>query len=516
MASALRTARTPAAVANSAAIEIQSIDVRYGDFPALTDVSLSWRPGTINVVVGQNGAGKTTLARVLGGLQRPSQGVVLLGDEELEGGDVLTARSRGVEIVHQHFALPSSFTVAQALELFNGERRPVGVFSRRALRSSAEEQLAIGDLTLSPEVKVADLPVETQQALEITRALASKPTVLVLDEPTAVLAPQEVERLFERVRNLAAAGICVILVLHKLGEVFGIAETISVLREGRLIIQPTPAEQLDRRTVASAIVGDAVIPVVDAPSPPREERPLLELGGVAAHGSRHDHALEGIDLRIRPGEIVGIAGIEGNGQRNLVEAIVGVVPVQDGVMELDGVALDGVAIRRRRDLGLRTIPFERNTEGVSKSSALWENHAMLRHDGDRFFLSPRRAKQACADALDGWRVRYVNVEQRPSELSGGNIQKTVLAREVAGDVRCLIAAHPTRGLDLAATESVRQAITETAAGGAAVLLVSTDLDELFQLAHRVVVLCAGRVSGEFTAPWNRDAVGWAMTGGESE
>ncbi|KRB36636.1 ATP-binding cassette domain-containing protein [Microbacterium sp. Root180] len=499
-----------------AAIEARAVSVQYGAFQALSDVSLAWLPGTINVVVGQNGAGKTTLARVLGGLQHPSHGGVLIGGEELGSADVVAARSRGVEIVHQHFALPSSFTVAQALELFSAERRPGGVFTRRALRADATRQLAVGDLDLSPDAKVGDLPVETQQALEITRALASKPSVLVLDEPTAVLSPQAVERLFDRVRALARAGICVILVLHKLGEVFGVAETISVLREGRLILPPTPAESLDRRTVSSAIIGDAVVPVVDAPPPPKDQPALLRLCGVTASGSRHDHSIEEVDLEILPGEIVGIAGVEGNGQRNLVETIVGVVSVQSGALELDGVSLGGVGVRQRRAHGLRTIPFERNTEGASKSSTLWENHAMLRHSGDGFFFSPRRAKRACAAALDRWRVKYLNVDQRPSELSGGNVQKTILAREIAGDVRCLIAAHPTRGLDLAATESVRQAVTEAAADGTAVLLVSADLDELFQLSHRVVVLCAGRVSGEFTAPWDRDAVGWAMTGGEHE
>ncbi len=494
-------------------IDCAHVSVRFGDFTALDDVSIGWRPGSVNVVVGQNGAGKTTLARVLGGLQDASGGSVRLAGVPLTGGDVHEARRRGVELVHQHFALPATFTVAQALELFSSRPRRGGVFTRRRITEDATADLTAGGLDIAPDDLVGDLPVETLQALEVTRALASRPSVLVLDEPTAVLSPPAVRELFVRVRALAARGICVILVLHKLSEVFEVAETVSVLRGGRLVLSPTPVGEVDRRDLARLVVGSAMVQAAEPPARPADTTELMRLRGVSAAARGHDTALRDADLGLAKGEIVGVAGVEGNGQRSLVEALMGITPVDDGSIEMGGSDITGATVRARRDLGVRVIPFERNTEGVSKTSTLWENHAL---PGRRRGLRPSAARRECREELDRWDVHYRSVDQQAGELSGGNVQKTILARELSGTVRCLIAAHPTRGLDIAATEFVRGAINEAAAGGTAVLLISADLDELFHLSHRLVVMCGGRVVAEFEPPYAIDAVGWAMTAGDDQ
>lgn len=503
----------PAAAAPNAgqhAIACMNVSVRFGDFVALDDVTIGWDAGSVNVVVGQNGAGKTTLARVLGGLQYPSSGAVQVNGLHLPPADVHEARDRGVELVHQHFALPATFTVAQALELFSSRPRRGGVFTRKQIARAAREDLAGSGLDISPSTMVGDLPVETLQGLEVTRALASHPRVLVLDEPTAVLSPPAVKELFSRVRALAVEGICVILVLHKLSEVFEIAETVSVLRAGQLMLSPTPIGEVDRRDLAKLVVGNTQVQTTQRPERPTGGVPLIELSRISAQTRGHDAALVEAQLAIAAGEIVGVAGVEGNGQRSLVEALLGIAPTDSGTLTMSGRDITGASVKSRRAGGLRVIPFERNTEGVSRTSALWENHALL---GSRRGLRPRAARAACKSELDRWDVRYRSVEQQAGELSGGNVQKTILARELSGDVGCLVAAHPTRGLDIAATESVRSAITEAASGGTAVLLVSADLDELFQLSHRLVVMSGGRIVAEFEPPYDIEAVGWAMTAG---
>ncbi|GAA1610775.1 ABC transporter ATP-binding protein [Kribbella sancticallisti] len=495
-------------------LDCEDLAVRFGSFSALDGVSASWRGGAVNVVVGQNGAGKTTLARVVGGLQEPVAGRVRVDEAELPWGSVSGARQRGVELVHQHFSLPREFTVAQALELFSSAAGAAKLFSRRALRVRAAAALARTGVEVDPDAKIGSLPVESVQALEITRALVSQPRVLILDEPTAVLPPPGITALFERVRELADSGICLLLVLHKLSEVYEIADTVTVLRDGRLVLPPTDPGEVSRQDLAELIVGQAT-PDPPKVAPPPEGAPVvLRATALASRASGHDAAIDLPGLEIAAGEIVGIAGVEGNGQRSLVEALIGVAPLDDGQVWLDGVEITGASVRKRRSLGLRAIPFDRNVEGVSRSGSLWENHAVLRRSTDRWWLARRRQRQRCRNDLDRWNVRYRSEQQPAGDLSGGNVQKLILARELNEGVRFIVAAHPTRGLDLGAATAVRSAMATATGSGTAMLLVSADLDELFLLSHRIVVLCGGRPTGVFTAPFDRAAIGWAMTAGE--
>ncbi|GAA4308331.1 ABC transporter ATP-binding protein [Actinomadura luteofluorescens] len=499
-----------------APVTCQDVSVLFGDFRALDGVSGTFTPGKVHAIVGQNGAGKTTFARVLAGLVEPSGGTVQVGEHLLAGGNVAESRRQGVELVHQHFALPSDFTVAQALELFNDEHRPLGGFSRAGLHRRARTLLEDGGAAVAPDALIGRLPIETMQAVEIARALASAPRVLVLDEPTAVLPPPAMRGLFDRLRDLAVAGLCVIVVLHKLDEVFAVADTVTALRAGRLVLEPTPIGDLEPADVSRAIIGDASVKEVPAVAKPAPDAPVvLSTTRLTSRSGSHDAAATDVSLEVRAGEIVGIAGVEGNGQRSLVEALVGMAPLRGGTVSLAGSDISGASVRRRRDRGLRIIPFERNVEGVSLSSALWENHAAPRHAGDGLMLDPRALRERCREALDRWRVAYRTETQRAGDLSGGNVQKTVLAREITGDVRVLIAAHPTRGLDIAAAGDVRAALVDAAASGAAVLIVSADLEEMFEVCHRVLVMFAGRVVAEFDRPFDLDRVGGAMVRGEA-
>ncbi|MEZ5666080.1 MAG: ATP-binding cassette domain-containing protein [Alphaproteobacteria bacterium] len=511
------------------ALTCDDITVTYGDVVALSDVSLRFPAGMVHAVVGQNGAGKTTFARVAAGIVRPGKGRVTIGGRAVPAGDVRAARRAGVEIVHQSFALPPSFTVAEAMEF--GATAGAGIFSRRGLERRWRDHLRGLDVSVDLRRRVRDLPVETQQGVEIARALVADAQVLILDEPTAVLSPSGIEALFARVRALKARGVTVILILHKIREVLAIADTVTVLRGGRLVAGPVPCADVDADRLSELIIGsaaakdlseeDAEAVTGHAAKPAGHHgpshaaaRPALELRGCATAADAEGPALDGVSLTVGQGEIVGVAGVEGNGQRTLVRAIAALAGLSAGEVLLDGNDVTAQSLLQRRARGLRIIPFERNSEGLSLSSPLWENwsaRALLQ----RSLLapiSPARLRQACDRALQAWDVVFAGTGQRAGALSGGNAQKVILAREIDDDARVIIAAQPTRGLDVGATAFVWRALRAARDRGCGVLLVSSDLDELFDISDRVVVMLSGRVAGTFAPPYDVRAVGAAMTG----
>ena len=506
-----------------AALECRGISVSFGDLRALVDVSLSFAPGQLHVVVGQNGAGKTTLARVFAGLIRPDSGAMFVDGGELAAGDVVSARRAGVEMVHQNFTLPPSFTVAEALELFSTRPRARPAYSLRSLREEWSEDLEHSGLRVDPRARIRDLPIEAVQAIEITRALAARARILILDEPTGVLPPPAVERLFERLRALRERGVTVILVLHKLREVAAIGDTVAVLREGHVVLPVTRAGMMSARRLSDLIVGSARGDPDDVDPASAAEvavddagRDLLRLEAVATSETATEPGLEGVSLLVRRGEIVGVAGVEGNGQRALVGAVTGLAPLTAGRIRYLGDDVTTLAVAQRRGRGLRVVPFDRNREGVSQSSALWENVAVLpvvtRRAGTGILLRVARLRRDARRALDQWRVRYRGVDQRAGDLSGGNVQRLILARELSDGVRLLVAAQPSRGLDVAATAFVRETLRDLRAADGGVLLISSDLDELFELSDRLVVMLGGRIVAEFPAPFDVRRVGDAMVG----
>ncbi|MDB5556513.1 MAG: transporter related protein [Rhizobium sp.] len=511
------------------ALTCRDVTVRYGEVVALSDVSVSFAPGLIHAVVGQNGAGKTTFARVASGLVQPTEGAVEISGRAIRTGHVNDSRAAGVELVHQSFALPPSFTVAEAMEF--GATGKGGLYSHKGLLAKWREHLRGLDVQVDLGKRIRDLPIETQQGIEIARALVTDARVLILDEPTAVLSPTGIEMLFARVRRLKKRGVTVILILHKIREVLGIADTVTVLRGGKLIDGPLPCADMPADRLASLIVGEA------AKGLSQEDRDAL-VGARAAHGddestqarivqapiltlksvsTRPDSdgtPLENIDLTVRPGEILGIAGVEGNGQKTLVRAIASLADIASGSVTLAGQDVTARSLAARRALGLRIIPFERNVEGLSLTSSLWENWSAreLLQGPLLRLVNPASIRALCDKSLKNWSVHYHSSAQKAGSLSGGNAQKVILAREVDQDCTLIIAAQPTRGLDIGATAFVWQSLRAARDRGAAILLISSDLDELFDISDRVVVMLSGRVAGEFSTPYDIQSVGSAMTG----
>ena len=398
------------------------------------------------------------------------------------------------------------------------------------------------DLDVDPRRRIRDLPIETQQGVEIARALVTEARVLILDEPTAVLPPPGIETLFRRLRGLKARGVTVILILHKLREVFAVADTVSVLRGGRLVAGPIARERLEPAAVAEMIIGptdagalrqadrEALVGTragaggpgrtFDVPPPALllpdrgSREAALRLTGVRTAGDAEGPALDALSFRVGPGEIVGVAGVEGNGQRNLVRVIAGLAAVTGGEVRLGGTAVTASGLARRRSLGLRIIPFDRNVEGLSLTSGLWQNWsagALLQ----RALLAPirpSRLRDRCARALTAWDVHFASPSQPAGSLSGGNAQKVILAREIDDEARLVVAAQPTRGLDIRATAFVWHALRSARERGCGVLLISSDLDELFDVADRVLVMLSGRIVAEHLPPYDLAAVGRTMTG----
>ena len=499
------------------ALECDDVTVRYGDVVALRDVSVAFERGGIHAVVGQNGAGKTTFARVCAGLVHPSSGQLHIDGTPVPVGNVSAARLSGVELVHQSFALPPSFTVAEAMEFGSTRRTPL-VYSRRALERRWRDHLASLDVPVRLGDRIRDLPVETQQGVEIARALVQDARVLILDEPTAVLAPPAIERLFARMRRLRQSGVTLIVILHKTSEVLAVAETVTVLRAGALVARLLPAAAMNPTELAHAILGAARADEPGAPLEPARSStnraPALHLSGGCTRASGEGPALDAVDLHVGHGEIVGIAGVEGNGQRTLVNAIAGLSAMTAGRLQCGGRDLTRASLLERRAHGLRIIPFERNVEGLSLSSALWQNWSARLLVARRMLrtIEPRRLRAASRSALARWGVRFASVDQPAGALSGGNAQKVILAREIDDDAALIVAAQPTRGLDIEATAFVWQALRGARDRGCGVLLISSDLDELFDISDRVVVLLSGRVARTFEAPYDLHAVGAAMTG----
>ena len=519
------------AAADPPALHCRGIRVTYGEVTALADLEIAFARGAIHAVVGQNGAGKTTFARVAAGLVRPDAGTLAIEGLALRLGRVSGARAAGVELVHQSFALPPSFTVAEALEF--GAGGGIGLYSRRQILKRCRERLAALDLNVDPRRRIRDLPVEVQQGVEIARALVTDARLLILDEPTAVLPPAGIEALFERIRSLKRHGVTVILILHKIREVMAVADTISVLRGGKLVAGPIPRQRADEKRIAEMIVGQAAVGADDTQtlvgaaavrSAAAHHGPtaatlsaseaVLKLADVSTAKEPEEPPLDRVSLAVRSGEIVGVVGVQGNGQGTLVKAIAGLTDVTGGEFHLGGTRASCTSPAARRALGLRVIPFERNSEGLSLTSALWENWSVrdLMQRPLFSFVDPAALRRRCDEALQAWGVHYASAAQNAGALSGGNAQKVILAREIDEDARLIVAAQPARGLDIGATAFVWSALRQAAGRGCGVLLISSDLDELFDVSDRLVVMLSGRIVAEFVPPYDIASVGRAMTG----
>lgn len=492
----------------------EDVTVRFGALTAVSGVSLRLPRGGIHALVGQNGAGKTTLARTLAGLQIQDHGAVEINGVQVPPGNQRAARNAGVDMVHQHASVVPDLTVAEALELW-APKGAVGVYRRRDIERRWSSYLVDHDIEVDVRRRIRDLPVEIVQSIEIARSNPGPGGLLILDEPTSVLAPGQIVSLFEQLRATAAAGVTVVVVLHKLAEVRRAADTVSVLRNGRLLLEPTPVGSVDDTLLSELIVGTAQR---------SNQRPTTHVAAgtalVADHleaaGGGNDAPLRDLSLAVKAGEIVGVAGVAGNGQHTLVEVLAGLRHPTAGQVTMLGADITRASASERRSAGLRVVPFDRNVDGVSGELPLWQN--VTSWEAGRYrrwrglpFLAINRMRRDAQQRLERFGVTYSSIQQPARSLSGGNLQRLILAREIP-NAATLIAAHPTRGLDIGGTRAVWESLRNLATAEVPVLVFSNDLEEILEHSRRVLVVRGGRITGEFHPPFSRSDIGRAMTG----
>jgi simple sugar transport system ATP-binding protein len=499
---------------------MHGITKRFPGVVANERVDFEAAAGEVHALLGENGAGKSTLSNILTGLYQPDEGEIRLYGEPVRFGSPSDAIDAGIGMVHQHFRLVPPFTVAENVIL--GERRDEArkflVQPRRIERRVAELGRRYG-LAVDPRARVWQLSVGEQQRVEILKALYREARILILDEPTAVLTPQEAESLFATLRTMAAEGRTVVFISHKLHEVKAVADRVTVLRGGRSVATVSAAEATPRE-LAALMVGRQVELArrLERAAPPAIEA-ALEVDELCVHGDRGEEAIKEISLRVRRGEILGVAGVAGNGQRELAEAITGMRRVARGSVSVQGRRLRSGDPRAAIGAGVAHVPEDRLGTAVAPSLSIAENAVLKSYRHEPASRGPllrwRTIRDHAADLIRRYRVHAPGHHARARDLSGGNLQKLVLGREFAAEPRVLIAASPTRGLDVGAIETVHAYLRDAAAKGVAVLLISEDLDEILALADRVVVIYEGRLTGDFDPQRATiEEIGLAMAGGE--
>lgn len=496
-------------------LELTGITKRFPGVVANDGVDLSVRTGEIHAIVGENGAGKTTLMSILYGLLPPDAGRIVVQGREVHFHSPQDAIAAGLGMVHQAFKLFPSLTVAENV-VYGAEPRRLGLLDRRRAEGLVRELADEYGLAVDPTAVVEELPVGVLQRVEILKALYRDARVLILDEPTAVLAPQERDGLFDVLRRLRDGGHTILFITHKLGEVLALCDRVTVLRDGRSVAVLDVAET-DRRAITHHMTGREVAIGTRAPArvpgPPR-----LRVEGLTVTGAHGLPVVDDVSLEVAGGEILGIAAIAGNGQNELIEAIAGTGPADRGRLHLDDQDLTGRSVRARRDAGLAYIPEDRHRVGTAGPGSVRDN-LLMGYQRRAAFQRRRWLRQgAVADhaerLIDGYRIRVATQQTAVGTLSGGNLQKVVVAREVEHDPALLIAEQPTRGVDVGAIEFIHGRLLAARDAGSAVLLVSAELWELLALATRILVLFEGRVVAELDPDTTDElTLGWHLTGG---
>ncbi len=492
-------------------ISVAGVTKRFPGVVANEDVNLTVRPGTVHALIGENGAGKSTLMKILYGVQKPDEGTISVNGHEVRFSSPTDAIKVGIGMVFQHFMLADNLTVLENVVL--GAERLHGI-GPKARAEIVRISTAYG-FELDPDTLVEKLGVGQRQRIEILKVLYRGARFIILDEPTAVLVPQEVDSLFSNLRELKAAGHTILFISHKLDEVLAIADDITVLRRGTTVGEADP-HQVTKRDLAELMVGS------ELPSPETEEstvtdQVMLQVTDLSLHNETGRAVLADIDLTIHRGEILGIAGVEGNGQAELVESIMG-MRRPTGRVTLDGADLSTWGTRRRREAGIGFIPEDRHVHGLLLDAPLWENrilgHQTMAPMARGGFIDRRGAKEDTQRIVEEYDVRTPSINTNSRALSGGNQQKLIVGREMSDAPALLIASHPTRGVDVGAQAAIWGHIKRARKDGLAVLLISADLDELIGLSDRIEVILRGRFVGEFDPKTvTPQDLGSAMTGG---
>jgi simple sugar transport system ATP-binding protein len=478
-------------------------------------VDFSAEAGEVHALVGENGAGKTTLMNMLYGLIKPDSGAICVDGREVSIGHPDDAIRLGIGMVHQHFKLVPSFTVAENIML-GMEPSTAGVLRRSEEIEQVRKLAEDFGLPVDPTVPVRDLPVGMQQRVEILKTLERRARILILDEPTAVLTPQESRELFKVVRRLAESGRTVIFITHKLLEVMDVADRVSVMRKGEMVGVKRIADT-DIADMARMMVGREVLFRIDK-KPAQPGPAVLEVNNLVVAATGGVPAVLNVSFTVRAGEVLGIAGVNGNGQSELVEAVAGMRPVEGGAVRLQGQDVSRLSVGGHRRRGLAHIPEDRMETGLNLATTLEENLIVSRYQSPEFsrlgWLLPGPVQRFAQQTVERFAIRAARPGSGIATLSGGNLQKVVLGRELAGGPKLIIANQPTRGLDVGSIEFVHQTLLEARDRGAAILLVSVELDEILSLSDRIAVMFRGRIVGEMpAAEATPEKLGILMAGG---
>ena len=494
-------------------LELRGITKRFGALTANDHIDLVVTPGEIHCLLGENGAGKSTLMNVLYGLYRADEGEILLDDEVQRFSGPGDAMRAGIGMVHQHFMLVPVFTVAENVMLGHESTKAGGRLDLEAARARVREISGRFGFDVDPDARVEDLPVGVQQRVEIIKALSRNAGVLVFDEPTAVLTPQETDELMGIMRQLRDSGTAIVFITHKLREVREVADRITVIRLGKVVGEAEPTAT--NAELASLMVGRAVELTVDK-APAAAGADALVIDDLRVFDANGTAVVDGVSLTVRAGEILAIAGVQGNGQTELTEALFGLQARVSGSITLDGRELTGRTVKQVLDAGAGFVPEDRQHDGLVPEFTIAENLMLDRSDGEPFVklgsLRLKHLAEFAQERLSRFDIRAQGIGTRVGRLSGGNQQKVVLARELSRELRLFVAAQPTRGLDVGAIEFVYQQIVATRDAGVPVIVVSTELDEVAALADRIAVMYRGRVVGVVPADTPRDVLGLMMAG----
>ena len=472
---------------------VSGVRKQFGDLVAIEDASIEVRAETIHALVGENGAGKSTLMNIIYGLLDRDGGEIVLHGHDVRFASPASAIAAGVCMVHQHFKLSPSFTVAENVVLGS---EPLASFNRVDYRRAEQDVRALSQkfgIELDPKAVVGKLPVGLRQRVEILKALYRKARILILDEPTAVLTPSETRELFATMRSLASSGCAVIFISHKLREVLAVSDDISVMRRGR-VIRTFANSNVTAQDIANEMVGRSVLLRVNKAPSSGSGRQILTVDGLVSFGDRGDVAVDDLSLEVRAGEIVGIAGVQGNGQDELVECVAGLRRPASGSISIDGMRGADSPLKARQ-AGLAYIPADRGGVGLSLKSSIWENLTIghFAHVRVGPFLSTRAAKGRAEALIKDFDIRGGGIDASAGSLSGGNQQKVQIARELTREVKLVVAEQPSQGVDIGAIESIHKLLVGMRDAGHGVLVVSADLDEIVALCDRILVMYRGQI-----------------------